>query len=73
MMSGNFGFMGGFMWIYWVLIIIGLVFFIRWIVQQNKPHEPRPSENSLEFLKKRYAHGEINREEFKRRKKDILS
>ena len=73
MMSGNHGFMGGFMWIFWILVIIGLVFLIKWIVQSNKLSESRISDSSLEILKKRYARGEIDKQEFEHKKKDLLS
>ena len=74
MMFGNHGFMGGgFMWIFWIAIIVGLVFLIKWIVQQNKPVEQKLVENPIEILKKRYARGDINKEEFEQKKKDLLS
>jgi len=73
MMFGNQGFMGGFMWIFWIIVIVGLVFLIKWIVQQNKPGESKSEENSLEILKKRYAKGEVNKDEFEQKKKDLLS
>jgi len=73
-MFGNHGFMGGgFMWIFWILVIVGLVFFIKWIVLQNKPGESRAIGNSLEILKSRYARGEIGKEEFEQKKKGLLS
>ena len=73
MMWGNQGFMGGFMWIFWIAVIVGLVFLIKWIVQQSRPGEYKSEENSLEILKKRYARGEIDKEEFEQKKKDLLS
>ena len=73
MMLGNYGFMGGFMWIFWILVIVGLVFLIKWIILQNKPIESRADDNSLEILKKRYARGEIDKEEFEQKKKVLLS
>jgi len=74
MMFGNHGFMGGgFMWIFWIAFIVGLFFLIKWIVQQNKPVEQKHVENPIEILKKRYARGEINKEEFEQKKKDLLS
>lgn len=73
MMNGGFGFMGGFMWIFWIAVIVGLFFLIRWIVQQSRPAEQRHPEKPLDILKRRYAQGEIDREEFEKRKKDLLS
>jgi putative membrane protein len=74
MMFGNHGFMGGgFMWIFWIAFIVGLFFLIKWIVQQNKPVEQKLVENPIEILKKRYARGDINKEEFEQKRKDLLS
>ena len=73
MMSGNYGFMGGFMWIFWILVIIGLVILIKWIVQSNKLSGSRIGDSSLEILKKRYAQGEIDKQEFEQKKRDLLS
>ncbi len=73
MMWGNQGFMGGFMWIFWIAIIVGIFFLVKWIVQQNRPGGQQQGENSLEILKKRYARGEIDKEEFEQKKKDLLS
>jgi len=73
MMWGNHGFMGGFMWIFWIAVIVGLIFLIKWIVQQSRPGEGKSEENSLEILKKRYVREEIDKEEFEQKKKDLLS
>lgn len=72
MMVGDHWMFGGFMWIFWILVIIGLVFLIKWLVQQNKPGETAHSETPLEILKKRYAKGEIGKEEFEQKRKDLL-
>ncbi len=73
MMWGNQGFMGGFMWIFWIAIIVGIIFLVKWMVMQNRPGEQKREENPLEILKKRYARGEIDKEEFEQKKKDLLS
>jgi len=73
MMWGNQGCMGGFMWIFWIAIIVGIILLVKWIVQQNRPGGQQQGENSLEILKKRYARGEIDKEEYDRKKKDLLS
>jgi putative membrane protein len=71
MMWGDHWMFGGFMWLFWIAVIVGLFFLIRGTIQQNKPIER--SENALDILKKRYAKGEIDREEFEQKKKDLIS
>ncbi len=73
MMWGNQGCMGGFMWIFWIAIIVGIILLVKWIVQQNRSGGQQQGENSLEILKKRYARGEIDKDEFEQKKKDLLS
>lgn len=63
---------GLFMWIILILIVVILIAFIskRGSTSSEKNVFPR-EENPLDILKKRYAKGEIDREEFERIKKDI--
>ncbi len=73
MMFGSHGFMGGVMWLFWIAVIIGLFFLIKWIVEQSHPAESKPEMNSLEILKNRYASGEIDKHVFEQKKNDLLS
>jgi len=73
MMSGNFGFMGIFMWIFWIAVIVGLFFLVKWIVQQSKSAEQKHGESSFEILKRRYARGEIKKKEFEEKKRIFYS
>ncbi len=62
-----------FMLIFWVLIIAGIVLVVRWLVDQWRPGSasgPGP-ESALDILKKRYARGEIGKEEYDRMKQDL--
>ena len=62
----------GFMALFWVAVIVGIVFLIRWMVSGNLGQQGTPpGESPLDILKKRYARGEINKEEFEERKKDL--
>lgn len=54
---------------FWAVAIVGIVLGIRWLVSQGK-ESPRP-DAALEVLRQRYARGEINREEFEARKRDL--
>jgi putative membrane protein len=72
-MWGNQGFMGGYMWIVWIAVLIGLIILVKWIVQQSGSQANKAEENALEILKKRYARGEIDKQEFEQKKKDLSS
>ena len=58
-----------FMLLFLGLVIVGVVLGIRWLISQGK--ESR-SDSALEILRQRYARGEINKEEFEARKRDLL-
>ncbi len=64
-----------FMLIFWVLVIVGLVFLIKWLIQTTKGEKDvvRGGSNALDILKARYARGEINKEEFENIQRDLLS
>ncbi len=68
---GPFGWL--FMLLFWALVIFGLVALVRWLMLQGRGEErpAPPSESSLEILKKRYARGEISREDYLQMKKDL--
>lgn len=67
--AGMMGYGGGILWLlFWILVIIGLALLIRYLWQGGK----REEESALEILKKKYARGEISKEEFEEKKKDLL-
>ena len=55
--------------IFWILVIIWLVLLIRYLWESGGAK--REQESALEILKKRYARGEISKEEFEEKKKDM--
>ena len=62
------------MLVFWVLIIVGVVLVIRWLVEQGRPGGGAgpEGESTLDILKKRYARGEIGKEEFEAKKRNLV-
>ena len=75
MMGGwGMGWFGGiFMMIFWVLVLVGLVFLIKWLIQTtNRVKSNAGNSNSaLEILKERYARGEIDTTQFETMKLEL--
>ncbi|NJE76143.1 hypothetical protein E3E37_04295 [Thermococcus sp. ES12] len=71
---GYFGIFGAiFMLLFWVLIIAGVVWFVKWLVEQGSGGSAGTSKRrALEILDEKYARGEIDDEEYERRKRKLL-
>lgn len=76
MMGWGYGM--GWFWIilmalFWVAVIVGIIFLIMWLFVSigAKGHGTTSEDSPLEILKRRYARGEINKEEFEAKKKDL--
>ena len=73
MMYGPYRVWMFFQFFFWILVIAGIVLLIVWFVRHSRRHERGHGEESpLDILRKRYARGEISKEEFDMMKKDIL-
>jgi putative membrane protein len=74
MQWGTYGWGMGFGWIFmiifWVLVFLGVVYFVQAATKRGKGRGLK--EMPLDILKKRYAKGEITKEEFERMKDDIM-
>jgi putative membrane protein len=57
------------MLVFWGTVIVGIVLAIRWLVSQGK--EARPADAALDILRQRYARGDIGKEEFEAKKRDL--
>ena len=63
------------MLLFWALLIVGLIFLIRWLIaagnqgrQGRAEHSP---ESALDILQKRYARGDITKQEFDEIRRDL--
>jgi putative membrane protein len=65
MMGGGYRIIG---LIFMILVLIGLVLLIKYLWKGGA----KRGDSALEILKKRYASGEINKEEFEEKKKDLV-
>jgi putative membrane protein len=74
-MMNGFGWGPGSGWIFmvlfWGLVIIGILAAARWVLEEHSwKTEPR-ERTALDILKERYARGEIDREEFGQKRRDL--
>jgi len=61
--------------VFWILVIVALIFLIRWLARQSRPRTEQDLRRDLavEILRQRYAKGEIDKEEFDNKKRDLAS
>ena len=64
----GFGFGGGFMWLFWILLIIVIVWAVRAMLSADI-NRRGSAKSPLEILQERFARGEIDEEEFERKRK----
>jgi putative membrane protein len=72
MMYNGYGYGGMFMGIIFLIVIVALAYFIVQTLK-TKGQPPTQNESPMDILKRRYAKGEITREEFEKMKKDLES
>lgn len=76
MMWGSWGIgMMIMMFVFWAVLIVGIVLLIRWLMTAGAPgarlSSGTGSESALDILKKRYARGEISKQEFEEMRRDL--
>jgi putative membrane protein len=68
-MMGGFGMgFGGILWI----AIIGVIVFLVWQYLKQDKNLGNSKNSPLEILKQRYAKGEIDKEEYEEKKRDLI-
>jgi putative membrane protein len=66
----GYGYGGGFMWLI-IVVLVGVAIYFLLQFKKSKDSDISTIEKPLDILKKRYANGEIDKEEFDRKKKDM--
>lgn len=69
--GGSMFFGGGFMWIFWILLIVLVAYAVKAGIGSGSRDYNQEDESPQEILKKRYARGEINEQEYERRKNEL--
>lgn len=63
--------MGIGMWVFWIVIILIVVVVIKLLVNTGSMNTRSSNETPMDILRKRYAKGEIDAEEFEKMKKEL--
>lgn len=58
------------MGLWWVLLIVGFALLVRWLLGAGTGGR-RAGGGAVEILAERYARGEIDRDEFEKRRRDL--
>jgi putative membrane protein len=69
-MMGSFGM--GFMWIILIAIVVAVILLAKGYFSPAKEESEAIGESAVDVLNKRYARGEISKEEFEEKKKGLM-
>ena len=64
----GFGYFGGLMWLFWILLIVVIVWAVKAIMPADRNNQ-RTDKSPMEVLQDRFARGEIDEDEYQRRRK----
>ena len=72
----EFGWFGmGFGWLFmilfWGLVFLGIAALVRWLVAGSPGNSGAERKSALDILRERYARGEIGRDEFEQKLRDL--
>lgn len=59
------------MFVFWIVVIVLLVALLGWAPISRRAGGRDGNENALDVLNRRYARGEIDREEYMAKKRDL--
>jgi putative membrane protein len=61
----------GWWWIIGLIVVVAIVWMVTKGMNQNNSNTQGSGRSALDILKERYAKGEIDKQEFEERKKDL--
>ena len=72
----DFGWFGmGFGWLFmilfWGLVLLGIAALVRWLVAGRSGNSGAERKTAVEMLRERYARGEIGRDEYEQKLRDL--
>jgi putative membrane protein len=70
MYGGEHWFGGGFMWIFWI-VLIAAIFWGAKAMSSSENNKADNQKSALDILNDRYAKGEIDQKEFEQKRKDL--
>ena len=62
----------GWWWIIGLIVLIAVIWMVVKSMNRNTGSTQSPGKSALDILKERYASGEIDKEEYEKRKKDLM-
>jgi len=60
-----------FMILFWGLVFLGIAALVRWLVAGSSGNSGAERKSALDILRERYARGEIGRDEFEQKLRDL--
>lgn len=72
----GYGMMGGFGWLFMLLVFVAVAVLVAGLLRdmfEYRRHRRSPSRTALDILDERYARGEIDADEYRRRRADLLA
>ena len=70
-MGYGMGFGGFIMWFFWLALIVLVIWVVKSLLSNRDGNRQMSEKSALEILEERYAKGEIEHEEFERKRKDL--
>lgn len=56
---------------FWLIVLGGIIWFLVWAIRRMSAGGTPQQETPIDILNRRYAQGEISREEFERMKREL--